>query len=119
MEKLKTFTINRGIVSADGSQDFQVIAKNKEEAIKMFLNGEAIISSSEVEVMDLDPWEFDDIEESPISEVEGVEVCDKIRDPYVEEIARLKGHLNSVRKVFSEDSNENQEARSFYLDTQW
>ena len=52
---------------------------------------------------------------------EGVEECDKFKEPHVDEIARLKGHLNTVRKMLNGEigHSENSEAMSFFSETYW
>lgn len=57
------FRIDRDVVSAEGTQTFEVEAENLEEAIKKFDAGESEIVEHEVEVVALSHFDNADIYE--------------------------------------------------------
>ena len=58
---MSTFEIVREIVSASGTQTFQVDADSVQDALEKFQNGESSIVNDDCEVTELADFDLDDI----------------------------------------------------------
>jgi len=52
------FYADRDVAAAEGTQTYCVEAETEKEAIEKFEAGEGDLSSSDVEVMELGPWDW-------------------------------------------------------------
>jgi len=95
---MNRYFVDRDVVQAEGAQTFVVEAATEEEAKQKFLAGEADIECSEVEVIQLDDWDFSIMYLGEQSD---------IRTPIVEDDrAGLKRFQNAFRKFIHFLENE-------------
>jgi hypothetical protein len=60
---MKKYRGEREVQSAEGSQEFEVVATNAEEALEKYMNGEGRLVESDVEVIALSDFIMDSIYE--------------------------------------------------------